>query len=787
MGLTVNHHISDLSNIEPQKEYMTRVKEMTELDKEKLVLEVDTDRVIQILSSEIYNSPKAFLRENVQNAYDAILMRCTEEGLSVAERKIDITIESNRIIVRDDGIGMTKDILANNFWKTGATGKNSDLAQRSGVIGTFGIGAMANFGVCTTLRIETRHIQSDVTFISSAMRDKLSISEDCIELETVADKREPGTVIVADLEPDKPINEADVCEYLSQYVRFLPVPITVNGHLISLESFEGALGGETKEFKQISPHEISSGSGAFTGKLHVSVGGQNRVLAKLTNIKISGNSIQGGIFLIQGDGKIFGFRNSFGLSQLPISGHYGFSGFVNLNILKPTAGRDALDEESIQHARNLLKMIEVEVSKIISDTSVADKNQQFQKYILSNNLINLAKNVKIQIHPDGDKTIELGSVENYEPDKSKRYYKGKDPVIVKSFANEQANLFHVSQNDPRRNLQVRYLKQFTKLEEAPDEVFVDPISESIITFEEKMFLSEVRSILFNDYLIFDADVVFATISHGVFSNVEKKNNKLCIFIARETPAVSAAIKCYKETLGVFNWFVGDFVRRHVYPYIIEHDLPLAKQDYETLYKRLKERMELFRIQENEYGKIELLFPDFLTGGNKNSEIQCVSQTQVGSVETELPNIIKSGVASPSPDPLKATLPIICEDLESEKKVLTVDADHQKLNNFRMFLAVSDRMMKWHKDFLRCPHTTRLIWGAHRVTYIFTHATEKFDLYYDIGLKLPLKIDNVGGTIFPTTTIITKNRIFIPVPKDIMSVFQATDGDKEFYVHFDMIS
>src|SRR5258708_36677121 len=105
---------------------------MTQGTKERIAFDVETSRILQILSSEIYDSPKAFLRENVQNAYDAVLMRSTAEGAPLADRVIEITLEGRRLTVRDDGIGMTEDILKNNFWKAGSRGKKSDLAHRSG-------------------------------------------------------------------------------------------------------------------------------------------------------------------------------------------------------------------------------------------------------------------------------------------------------------------------------------------------------------------------------------------------------------------------------------------------------------------------------------------------------------------------------------------------------------------------------------------------------------------------------------------------------------------------------
>ena len=115
--------------------------------------------------------------------------------------------------------------------------RNPNLAQRSGVIGTFGIGAMANFGVCSALRVETRHTDSDVTLITAANRDNLAIAEKCIDLSRIQDQREPGTRIIANLDISNSVSESVVCDYLKQYVRFLPVPVFVNGRVISQESF----------------------------------------------------------------------------------------------------------------------------------------------------------------------------------------------------------------------------------------------------------------------------------------------------------------------------------------------------------------------------------------------------------------------------------------------------------------------------------------------------------------------------------------------------------------------
>ena len=768
---------------------------MTESAREQITFDVETSRILEILSSEIYDSPKAFLRENVQNAYDAILMRCTAQALPVAERKIEITVEANQLIVRDDGIGMTEDVLRNNFWKAGSSGKKSELAQKSGVIGTFGIGAMANFGVCTALRVETRNIDSDITLISIARREDLKIAQNCIDLERVTDDRWPGTLIAAELDPAYPIDQAAACEYLKQYVQFLPVPVLVNGKLISQQGFADTLAGRAAGFERISCRAVSRGE--LAGTLQVSINAQSRMLARLTDIALSGTPIKGEVFLVQQSGPTHGFRNLFGLAPIPISGHYGLGGFVNLDILQPTAGREALSRDSIQHVAKLVGLIEAEASTDIAGTDAADSNQQFQQYILSHGQFALAHKVKISALP-ADAMIPLGEVQTYEPDKSKHFYMGQDSTILKRFGTDQANLFHVSQANPRRKLQLRYLTQIANLEQVPEHIIVDRIAATQLTLEEAMFLVRLRGILLDDYLMPDVDAAFATISHGVTFHVERRDDALHVSIARDIQSVKIVLECYTAARDVFDGFMKDFVREHVYSHIRDHVPSSTKQGRDALYRRLKENKELFRLQESDYGEIESLLADFLSGKAEFSEVlrtsrsrasvqhQQVSRDQVGSVEEEFADIIGTADGSPPANELEAAPPLMRDDLQSDKKVLTVAAEHAKLSNFQMFLALSDRIVKREGEFLRWPHTTKLIWGAHRVIYIFTDATGELSLYYDIELKTALETDQTGGAMFPTTTIVTRNRIYVPVPKILETAFQIINGPKEFYVRFDTI-
>ena len=691
---------------------------------------------------------------------------------------------------------MTEEVLKNNFWKAGSSGKKSELAQRSGVIGTFGIGAMANFGVCTALQVETRHIDSDVTLITSARRADLRIAQDCIDLERVAGDRTPGTIIRADLDPSFAIDEASVSAYLSQYVRFLPVPVLVNGHLISQQLFEDALGSKAAGYEEISSRSVSRVE--FSGTLRTFVNAQARVLARLTGLSLNDNPLSGEVFFAQHGGQTLGFRNLFGLAPIPVSGFYQFGGFVNLNILHPTAGREALSRESIRHVANLVSMIEAAASKDLAETPAADQNQQFQQYILSQGLIRAAKNVKITVLPTRNEDVTLGEVEGHEPSKEKYFYTGQDATILQRFAGEQANLFCVSQANPRRKLQLRYLREISGIQEVPEETIVDLIPPTQLTLDEAMFLVRLRGVLLDDYFMPDIDAAFAKISHGVTLHIEKKGEILHIAIDRDMPAARMVIESYRAAREVFSGFVIDFVRQHIYPQIRNHVPSSTKQGRDALYRRLKENEELFRYDLSDFGEVESLLADYLagkadleqvlrsSGGRGAGQRQEVRKEQVGNVDEELPGIIGSPDEPSQANEFEATPPILRPEITSAMKVLTVSAEHAKLNGFQMFLALSDRLAKSEGEFLRQPHTTKLMWGSHRVIYIFTYATGDLNLYYDIKLREPLETQTTGGAMFPTTTIVTKDRIYVPVPKVLEPAFQITDGTKEFYVRFDTI-
>lgn len=772
---------------------------MTAESTDRITFEVETTRVLQILSREIYDSPLALLRENLQNAYDAILMRCATEGRQQGDCLIDVQVSSDGLVITDDGIGMTEEVLRNNFWKAGSSGKRNELAYRSGVIGTFGIGAMANFGVSTRLTVETRSIGSDETLTSIAERDKLSIARECIELRRSKDDRPPGTRLVVELDDENRLTVAAAEEYLHPYVRFLPVPVRLNGKLISQQSIHERFSERVKGTVELP--SVQAHSGVYRAVVEPLVDPSGKVFVRVHSVRLGETDVRGELALVQGGGHLMGLRNFFGLAPVPVSGHYQFGGVANLNILQPTAGREALSRESIEHVHRLIALIESAVSeRVADDKSAADRNQGFHHYLTSSGRYELARNVTVEVAPV-EKSIPLGEVKEFCAGKTVHYYPGRDPSIIQTFASPDSCLLCVSQGNPRRQIQLRYIQGFLGIPEVPDRpTIIKEFSPVELRVEEAALAVRIAVTLADDYLIPYAEVRFAQISHNVNVLVEKQKDTLVIHLARESSVLAPVLRCYQTSHEVFAGFVKDFVRAHLYRRFSDHVPSATREGAEALAKILQRNRELFRYEDSELGNLEPLLADYLAGDMTLGEVLrsakqaarpqtvTVRKDQVGSVEQALPDVVDSpaGEGAVEGKEYEAAPAIMRPDVACDMKILVTDKKYPQLNGFEVFLGLSDRLFKLEADFFKSPHTTRVIWASHRVIYIFGHASGRLTLYYDIELKEPLKEQKAGGLLMPTTTLFTKGRIYVPVPDQLVQDFRINEGSKEFFVRFDTI-
>lgn len=765
-----------------------------------IVFQVDTSRVLAILANEIYDSPLAMLRENLQNAYDAVRQRFAADGYLAEGGRIVVTLEDRVISITDNGIGMTEEILRENFWKAGSSGKRSDNARRAGVVGTFGIGAMANFGVCSALQVVTKAIGQDKVLRSAAELASLQIGEECISFGSIESDHDYGTTITATLDDQSVISEKQAIDYLRPYVRMLPVPVTVNDTLISGEKIDSFV--DSRSFSPLATKGWTDK--VVTATFVISVDPNAQALVHVTNIEVGGQGVDGSMVLLQGSGQLMGLRSYFGLAPVPAAGHYRFGGFANLGFLHPTAGREALSRDSIEQVNRLITLAEYAASEAIGVSPLADRSNALLSWITPYNRYDLAKNVTIGSHPGGQ-IVTLGHLEETIGEHNYLYYTGTASNIINTFANESCTVLQVSQNNPRRRVQTHYISEILKIKPVPASAQIIKTYEvKELSIAEVAFLLKVGSTIRDDYLLPAFEVHFADISHNVTVLVEKVGETPRISISRASAIIVPLLGVYKTAYYLFDQFIKDYVRVNIYPSIQLYVPSSTKGGVEALHKLLLKNRELYSYEQSDQGEVEGIMGEALAD-EKNFErvirdvrykrkpqTQRVSAEQVGRIETELPGIGEAPVDfQPDPDvndgEYDAAPPIIRDTVKSQMKILTTNEHYPLLNSFTMFLGLSDKLMSSEAEFFRRPHTTRIIWGGQRVVYIFTEETETLSLYYDIELKGQIQKSKTGGAMFPTTTIVTDGRVFIPIPDVLTENFQVGNSPKEFFVRFDILS
>lgn len=766
---------------------------------EKIKFQIEIKRVLDVLSKEIYDSPYALLRENAQNAYDAILMReqYTEgKWLTRTNGIIKVQVDNEKIIISDNGIGMSEAILKASYWRTGSSGKKTELANKSGVIGTFGIGAMANFGVCTKLKVETESIETKERIISEVERQNLSLSEDCISIEKIRPIGEYGTTITTTPDPQARLTFGQAKNYLIQYVQHLPVRVELNGTNISQKSIEEPFRDDSANIQQNWNNFEFEG---LKADVLIQCNDTGRISAIARNIFISGESISGIICLRQDAGHLWGLRNYFGLTPIPSSSVYSFGGVVNLSILSPTAGREALSRESVELTSRLIRLIEECSTKALAQSDICNKSTAFMSHILSTKRVDLADKLKVRAEPGQE--ITLGELKEYSQKRKYNYYEGNDETIIKAYGTPDNLLIVLSRSYPRRQLESAFIQQFCNVEKVADTPSILRVyQENTYRIDEMSFIIKTKSLLEDDYALQNAEIKFADLTHNLPYIVQpSKEGGVEIYIQRNHSTIQPILKCYTDSYDVFYGFIRDYVRVHIYPRIQNWVPSSTREGADALRKVLRQKKELYEIAPEDVGMTSLV-SDFVAGKIDLKDVfakanvltktqtQEISVVNVGRMETEIPDLITSPVPQPKEERSGQTFqplpPILRTDINTDKKLLRADQLTPALNNFQVFFAISDRAFREESDFFIAPHTTRIIWGGHRIIFIFTHASGGLSLYYDV--EIFEDTSNAGGAVFPTTTIITKNRIFLPVPDNLKQFFEVFEGKRKFYVRFDIL-
>lgn len=749
-------------------------------------IEVDLDRILPLLAREIYTSPYAFLRENVQNAVDAIRMqkyRDKKEGVT-RDHKIAIRMNGNRLSIADSGIGMSREDLGNYFWSIGKSGKHTEEAKSAGVVGTFGIGGMANFGVCTRLEVVTKKYDEEHAVVSYAEKSQLSAKENCVFYEAASDASEPGTTVTGSL--IESITLGQVAEYLEQIVQFIDIPIYAGEKILGGKPFP------TVSRDEGASHIVSSGPArarVFIRALH---NGQAEIeLDKLTwnmkDIDISG-------YFSTSLGVVTAYQHGFMLATVPVISIFGLGGMINSPVLRPTAGREAVTDESRALIQNLMVAIEKAMALHISQVvGLPERFSSFYKYICHSGSWELAGPASVRVYGvagrirmDSMKTASTGKV-YYSKD-------GHDQSIMQAYSEQSKTVILLSSDSHRQKVEKRYLAKYCNATPLEDRVTCLRLIDELSLAEETIKY-QLHDRVRRQYLIDGLHIRAGELSHGAMlwaPSVDKSTEKV-LFVDFRHPQIQRLIG-FRGSLS-FDAAFDMFIRDSVLPHLESAFPAYRKRDFDAFLQKLQSTVEYFEIDPSDIERIQQLaaitnmspedvatvFGDRRGGTPKPTYVR---RSDVATVSGHVNQVVKEAGGRPIEE-IRQELEVRLIETEIDAKILDATDVDAQMNMARYYLALtSEAHVLYRRIFIERRPSTDFSWGGHKAGYLF-YGHGSAVVYYDIRFE-----DLIGETEHHERTgkftvqkspLILKNQIFLPVPEMFELRLVPTDQTLRFTV------
>ncbi|MBR4338271.1 MAG: ATP-binding protein [Bacteroidaceae bacterium] len=759
-----------------------------------LGLKFDADAMIHLLGVQLYDTPLAMLRENVQNAYDAILERMDREE-TFKDGIINIEVVGDHISIIDNGIGMDEQGLQENYWTAGHSGKNNPESRKAGVVGHFGIGALANFGVCSRLEVNTMRMGTNTRYLCVAERDKMSGAQFPL---TIQDDNTAsyGTKITAILVPGISITEEQAEAYITRYVQFIPIPVTINGRAIKQKQL---FVNKSRPNSESVEGDAADGLVRFHYNINFLKYQPLKPEIHITNIMYNNEFVRGRLFLNKEENEIFGLNNGFGISRVGLASEFYFGGVADFSFLEPTAGRETVSRQSNQFLQQILFAVEAEWARVVSRYEIADTYRDFLVYLNNHFTLELAQKITIGY---GESDILLSTIACQEY----AFYSGNNQSTKRSLASSGIKILFPSQEQPRRAIQLKYLRA-KGIQEKKDKIIVTPIDDNELSPTEFLLVDDIKRVIEDDYIIHDVKVVLAEITMEVNVRViPNDKGSFTINIAREYDEIKNLLN-NRENYSLYKSLIKDFVRVVLYNQFLEYIPKDQKERAAYINEALERRREELSYEYSDVSELrealrkldkgEISGDEFIKRARKarqENHEEVLRDNQIGDVGS----IVKSA-ADNVEQPAKTTTvqeeqflyvpqpPILELDENTNKKILIAKEELATLHGHKLFLAVSPNYNREHRSFMYLAHSTKVIWSTHRIIYIFTDQNNKTSIYYEMALTDRLDERNTGGETLVSTTIVTKNSMFVPVPRALYEYFTIEKGKTlKFYVHFEKV-
>ena len=754
---------------------------------------IDLPDLLPILTRSLYSNPLVFLRENLQNAIDAIRIQQLREARAahLSEHRIEMEVSSTSVKISDTGIGMSKNDMEIFFWKIGKSGKRTAEAQAAGVIGRFGIGGMSNFGACEWIEITSKTATASAIGCYARKRD-ISATENCIYYRPAA-RTSRGTSLEASMSNKVSLSQVET--YITRLVEHLDIPVIFNGRKVSERAYPQPISSHTIELELHGPKFFGSARvGQSSEKI---AGGKISLTIEITASPLYETSTISG-YVQSSRGTILAYNRGFLLSEIYVPSSFGFGGSLEFPSLECTAGREALTERSHASVGQLIAEIDQAVAKhVASDSILASQVPALWRHINTTGELHLAGKMTVRCFGRN----QMPSLDDVAAAAKNRavYYCGDnfDRGLAQAYIDSGKLVLLLSTDAERRRVELRFLAQcdVRALDEQVTCTRLRGRAEDNVRFHE--VLAELESVLTTQFCVSNVRILSGDLTHGALFLIPRRLDASLTrsVIVDPTHSRVTAICRYQER-NEFSLAVYFLVQESIFPQL-QHECPeLQGRDFDAILTELRSVWERFRINPEDVQLLSRL--KALTRVESNVLRAAVSNedggpTVVAKIDVENLSRVVSGILKDASswraaefDQMEGTRTrkltirdrrgVLEALLSADLEFKVLDASGlEAVGLANIYVAMTDEAAAIYRRILERKPRMYLTWAAYRVGFLF-FGTGQIAVYYDFETASPVipSIDglsqSVGSQMFEQDILFTKSKVYLPIPRGFEDTF-----------------
>jgi molecular chaperone HtpG len=525
---------------------------------------IEFESILAAISKQIYETPLAFIRENVQNAVDALRMQAAREGIPSADPRfsVRIRVEERTCEIIDNGIGMSLEDLRNLFWTIGASGKRTAEARAAGCVGMFGIGGFANFGVCDELTVISQSADDAVGHWTGLSRGDIEGAKGAIPQVRVGNSGEAdprGTIVRGKLK--EPADPESLEAYIRDFVQYAEEQVFFNERLVSGRPFRLPSQGEEELTPVDSDDENwTHGNVSLKGALFETSG--HTLQAELHELFVANEPLRLKGWLRFENGPIDVLKRGFKICTTSVGTQIGVSGVIDCDQLSPTAGRDSLDPESSALVASIVTGMErAAVLAVLESSDRIAQHTRIFRYVRTQGLTAHLGNVVVELADSSE--VRLEDLRRRAEGQIRVLYATSKNRALSELLQTQGHAVVQLPGDRDKQIAVRdFLIQYCGAEAFEGRIECAETYDQLTLFE-KAFLSELEQTIVSGYEVATATLIAGRLTEDVpvYAPESTSSEELMIYVDVRHPEISKL-----EKLGispVFMSMVSAFCREYL--------------------------------------------------------------------------------------------------------------------------------------------------------------------------------------------------------------------------------